>query len=330
MKKLFSLLICIALLCAAAAAEGLSGLADNSQGLSGLADLMVQPLPDPSDMLGTSGTLIRENYQFSEDFLCNAYAYARPGTEDAVDIFLSAYAQQAAQCGYTVSETTVEGVDAYRMDHPSSGAYALLLPNFNGQILLLVEEGMEFGNTSPTESTPVSEVADAPEATAAPKAETQNDAYCEFTIDGVQVSLEAKTNLKLRSMTSHVYTESKDKPFLIIFHGSKETISLFRIEIPNYVQAGSVLRSDYSKHTRLFVLSMNGELLSYTPPYESLWVQEDGYKDAILGSEDYFTMTIEELEEESDYYTITASFEAAFNHGRVRIENGRLHTQIYK
>lgn len=134
MKKTICALILIALLCAAATGEGLTGLG--------------QSLPNPAALLGASGKLIQENYSFAWDYLCDAYTYPLP--EDSAE-FLEAYIALAEQAGCSVSDTTADGQQALRIDSPDGSRYALLFPEFQGQILLLMQTGLKFApETTPT------------------------------------------------------------------------------------------------------------------------------------------------------------------------------------
>ena len=311
MKKLLCVLFCLALLCSAATAEGLSGLTDNAGGLSGLLGQISEPLPDPADILGTSGTLIRENYSFAEDLLCNAYTYARPGSEEAVSAFLSQYAQQAAQCGYSVTETTVEGTAAYRMEHPTSGNYALLLPDFNGQMLLLVDVDLEFGAAG-----------GAPATVSTP--EVLED-YVEYTLDG------RTERLYLSDSVSH---DLNDESFNFNFFGDRTMIDYFKLSIPNYVRSGDTYHSDSKSRAPGVRLYLKGVLPN--PPEFNFWVSPDmvgdkGY-DAIRwrSTKDYFDLSIDSMVEDDKTVVFEATFSGVFNDGKVTLENGKLRATVYK
>ena len=140
MKKFFALFIALTLCltCAAAHAAGLSGLGGG--GLDGLIPAKNGPLPDPSEALGELSTLLQENYAFADDYICDAYIYSRPGS---VNNFVDKYTQLCRDAGYTLAQTTVDGADGYSIQN-GSGKYALLVPDFDGQRLLLVQKGMDF------------------------------------------------------------------------------------------------------------------------------------------------------------------------------------------
>lgn len=141
MKKLFALLLALSLClaCAAASAAGLSGLGGG--GLAGLGGGSTdEPMPDPSKVLDSYGQLLQADYAFAEDYLCDAYVYERPSnTSDFIDRYTTA----CRKAGYSVTETTVDGAAGYSIQN-GSGTYALLVPDFDGQLLLLVQKGMDF------------------------------------------------------------------------------------------------------------------------------------------------------------------------------------------
>ncbi|MBR5288761.1 MAG: hypothetical protein IKU34_09275 [Clostridia bacterium] len=141
MKKLFALLIALSLCfaCAAASAAGLTGLGGG--GLSGLGGgASAEPMPDPSKVLDTYGQLLQADYAFAEGYICDAYVYERPSD---VTGFIDSYTTVCRKAGYTVTATTVDGAAGYSVQN-NSDLRALLVPNFDGQLLLLVQKGMEF------------------------------------------------------------------------------------------------------------------------------------------------------------------------------------------
>ena len=148
MKKMLSLVLALMLCmaCAAASAAGFSGLSGG--GFSGLSvSGGAEALPDPAKVTDSYGTLMQADYAFSSDYLCDAYIYERPRT---INAFTDEYFSLCRKAGYTVTETTVDGVNAYSIQ-ADDAHYALLVTNFDGQMLLLVQKGMDF---SPTPSYP--------------------------------------------------------------------------------------------------------------------------------------------------------------------------------
>ncbi len=148
MKK-FSVSLLCSLLCfllcmpCFAWAQGLGGLSD------GLPDVTASDeegdpgvLPDPADLLDSEGTLFADDYNFATDFICSVYTY-----DLADDDFLADYLDLAEANGFTASETTVEGYDAYRLEYEDLAA--LLLPDYDGVMMLLVQNGIVFGEPLP-------------------------------------------------------------------------------------------------------------------------------------------------------------------------------------
>ena len=134
MKKLLALLLAAMMLtvCGGASATGLAGLLGGTQ--------TVQPVPDPVTVTGSYGSLLAENYQFSADYLCDAYVYAVP---DNVREFINMYTVRCRQAGYTVTAATIDGAQAYTIQN-GDGRYASLFPEYGGQMLLLIQKGMGF------------------------------------------------------------------------------------------------------------------------------------------------------------------------------------------
>lgn len=142
MKRILIFLFCLLLILPCTATAG---------GLGGLGGLPVIEtpksaddgvLPDPADLLGSAGTLYAENYTFAPDFICTVYTYDLPGNN-----FLANYLEQAQANGFTATETTVEGYAAYRLEN--GGLAALLLPEYSGVMMLLVQNGITFGEPLP-------------------------------------------------------------------------------------------------------------------------------------------------------------------------------------
>lgn len=150
MKKISVSLLC-SLLCfllcmpCAALAEGLGGLGGL---IGGLPDLQDTPsgdpgvLPDPAELLDDEGTLYAEDYNFAPDFICSVYTY-----DPADDDFLSDYLDLVEANGFTATATTVEGYQAYSLEYDDLGA--LLLPDYDGVMMLLVQNGIVFGEPLP-------------------------------------------------------------------------------------------------------------------------------------------------------------------------------------
>lgn len=148
MKKLCSMLLVMFLLTGTAFAGGLGGLngagsGNSGGGLSGLAATKAYMLPDPclafsDEHMMEFGTLYMADYQFSDEYLCDAYFY--PYQERT---FYTRYATVAKDFGYTMTQTTVDGMAGYSIQR-GDGLEALMVPDFNDGMLFLVEKGMDF------------------------------------------------------------------------------------------------------------------------------------------------------------------------------------------
>ena len=140
MKRICTLLLCVLLfLPLTASASGLGGRGRPSfEGTSGDAGV----LPDPADLTGSEGTVYAKNYNFSSDFICTVYTYPLPDAG-----FLDAYLNQAKANGFKTTETEVEGYAAWRLE--SGGLAALLLPQYGNVMMLMVQNGMTFGDPLP-------------------------------------------------------------------------------------------------------------------------------------------------------------------------------------
>lgn len=136
MMKRFLALILAAMLvagCGVASATGLAGL------LGGMTTT-TEPVPDPAVVNGVYGSLLAADYQFSADYLCDAYVYASP---DDVRDFVDMYTVRCRQAGYTMTAATIDGANAYTIQN-GDGSYACLFPEYGGQMLLLIQKGMSF------------------------------------------------------------------------------------------------------------------------------------------------------------------------------------------
>lgn len=133
MKKIVSLMLCAVLLCCAAFASGFDGLTS-----------IMNTVPDPGPLLLSIGSLLQTDYQFADDLLCDVYVYHMPYDENGWPLFLNAYAEELYLVGYDCETTTVDDVKVYRIEKPGSDIYSLLIPDFEGKIVFLVNVDMPF------------------------------------------------------------------------------------------------------------------------------------------------------------------------------------------
>ena len=107
MKKLFALVLAAMMLlsCGTASAQGLAGLT----GDTGSA----KPLPDPVEVTESHGKLLQADYQFSEDYLCDAYVYETPEARDFVDM----YTVICRKAGYTGTASDIDCAKGYTIQN---------------------------------------------------------------------------------------------------------------------------------------------------------------------------------------------------------------------
>lgn len=304
MKKMLCMLLCLTLLLGCASASGLGGLAGG--GLAGLTGAVSpMPLPDPAEVLGVSGRLIQENYQFSPDFLCDAYFY----TDVNGQVFISAYNSVVQELGYTVTEGTVDGTTAYRLEQAQTGLYALLVPDFQGGVLLLVEAGLSFGSTADSGSAGT-------QPAPAPQPEMPESDYLTFTYNGDAFSL---------GLSNVVPHEVGDGEIILNFFGNDETIDYISIYLPIDAEAGQDFVTTQEQGTQGLKFYVSGQTpFNSTHGGGSFYVwnssNDDGSMDSASG--DYFHLTILSVTRDSDAIRISGSFDGQFYQGREVFQNG--------
>lgn len=119
-------------------------------------------LPNVGTCLGTEGQCQMVDYAFSADYHCDVWVYPRSAQTDAL---IGDWLLQTLEQGYVLSKTTVEGETAYCVVD-SSGRYALLFPEFQGVVMLLVQQGMRYCTEPETTVSP--ETTKAPTTASAP------------------------------------------------------------------------------------------------------------------------------------------------------------------
>ena len=140
MKRILTILLCL-LLCTTASA---------------------QVLPDAGIALDVSPQQQMTDYVFSQDYVCSVWVYPRDARTDSR---MADWIMQALQDGYTVRCTTVEGQTAYRLED-ETGRYALMFPQYQGAVMLMVQQGMDYAPAMATST---------PKATPVPTASTGGD-----------------------------------------------------------------------------------------------------------------------------------------------------------
>lgn len=99
---------------------------------------LAQELPDAGICLCADGVLVGRNLDLG-GFVCDAWMYEHnEETAEGVEIWL----YLADLDGFSLSRTTVDGYAAYQAQ-AQNGCRAVLVPDYDGAALLLVEQGMD-------------------------------------------------------------------------------------------------------------------------------------------------------------------------------------------
>ena len=87
------------------------------------------------------------DYVYAPDYVCDVWVYPR---DSRTDSRMADWIMAALQSGYTISCITVEDQTAYRLVD-QSGLYALMFPKYQGAVMLMVQQGMDY---APAMATP--------------------------------------------------------------------------------------------------------------------------------------------------------------------------------
>lgn len=238
MKKL-ALLLCIILLlpCVASA----SGLPSISGGLPVIDPATGDPgvLPDPADLLG-EGTVFAEDYPYA-GFTCTVYLYKSPMNTNA---FLTEYQSLAKANAFTVEITTVDGFKALSMTY--EGKKALLFPEYSGSVMLMVENGMVFGEPLP-----------------------EGD-YVQFTRNGRKINIVSSVTCKKEYVHDWMY--------YIQAWFEESPIDYFVLKFPDYAQAGDEFYINNKKSMNSLYLYTDDDLLIYYRSTDGFKNSEDYFK----------------------------------------------------
>lgn len=279
MKRSLSLVLALifCLLCSTAFAAGLSGL--GSGGLSGLSlGGSSDALPDPAEVTEETGSLLQADYAFSGDYLCDAYLYPRP---DNTADFIDQYTVVCRKAGYTLNETTVDGARGYSIQS-GDGKYALLVPNYEGQMLFLVQKGMTF----------------------TPQTRTN---YATFTYNN-------------RDYEAEVYFTSEwafYNAFGVTFKVERAPFETLTIYFPQYARSGDEFYVGKSDFIEGFEISMDHDrwLLNSLQPFYG------GRDDDIESSRDYAQLVLHTVKDTDDGILVEGTFNGSFRSGDVVFED---------
>lgn len=292
MKKAMVFLLCMMLLLPCAAQAGglpdLGGLPDISGG--GLPEINAGNagvVPDPADMLGDEGTVFAKDYVYG-NMECTVYLYKIPADENA---FLTQYQAAAEANGFTVSTESVDGYNALALSY--EGKQALLLPEYSGSVMLMVENGLTFGQPKP-EGYYISFVRNGREIVSTGSPECEKD---RSTLGG--------TNM-----------------FSVSYYFREEPITLFTIAFPDYAQAGDVFTSNKNNLTDGMVL--------YTAEEEFLMLNSLSNAHQFKSNSDFFTIEITLVEKDENQIILEGIFEGSFNNGQTTYEDGSFRVMMLR
>ena len=238
MKKL-ALLLCLILLlpCVASA----SGLPSINGGLPSINPATGDPgvLPDPADLLG-EGTVFAEDYPYA-GFTCTVYLYKMPVSTTA---FLTEYQSLAKANGYTAEIATVDGFKALSMTY--EGKKALLFPEYSGSVMLMVENGIVFGEPLPEGN------------------------YVQFTRNGRKINAVRSISCKKEYVHDWMY--------YIQCWFDESPIDYFVLKFPDYAQAGDEFFINNKKSMNSLYLYTDDNLLIYYNSTDGFKNSEDYFK----------------------------------------------------
>lgn len=119
MKRIICLITCMLLMCSSA---------------------LAQVLPDAGKLLNVRLQQEMKDYVFSSNYICDVWVYPR---DVRTDERMADWIMAALESGYTVSVATVQGQSAYRLED-ANGLYALMFPQYQGAVMLMVQQGMDY------------------------------------------------------------------------------------------------------------------------------------------------------------------------------------------
>ena len=270
---------------------GLGGLGGGTSASGGINDLKTRStlLPDPClaiDDKAAVGTLLQADYQFSADYLCDAYVYPRQGQN-----FASTYSGLLKKFGYTMTETTVDGYKGYSIQN-GDGKEALLVLNFDGQTLFLVEKGMDFVLT--------------------------NVMTCVYNGTPTNAYLYLKY-----TPGKHVLNNSWGMTFKAV-QGKFDNLEF---DVPDYARAGDVYEimstRDYYEDLKLDLWPKSGNPVTLL--YDDITFRRI---DKIKSNDDFYILTVTRLEETEEGTLLVGTFEGSFDGGRYEFEAGTFAAMI--
>lgn len=295
-QKAFLILFCLVIYSGSALAGGLNGLIVPSEpattGIEGLVGSQVSTqLPDPAAVLGTTGTVFAENYEFITGYFCTVYSYPTPNSETK---FVNEYSAAAKEAGYTVASSSIpemSGLSGYSVQNGMGKTAYIALGVQGDKLFLMVENGMDF--------TPQEKVN-----------------YIAFTLNGETIELPYSFTLNINNRSLYFTGD--------LGHSGYNDVQL---SLPDVYQAGSTFYADRGSYVSGFEIYVNKgyreiDLLHERPKDYSARDNMFYREDALTGDGDFVYLTIDFLEETSSTIHIKGTLEGSFYDGELTIADG--------
>ena len=296
MKKWIALVLCLLLTPCAAMAAGLSGLTGTANtGISGLMDTgMSAALPDPAAALGSTGTLFREHYEFVQGHFFTVYSYANPVSESK---FINEYSALAQKAAYTVTASQIpemEGLSGFSVQR-GDGKTAYLAINVQGQMLFMVEEGMDYVQQTRTN-------------------------YIAFDFMGEHIDLSGVYTSKSEMLGYYIHSDEDVgrtgfSDFKLTFPLTANTGKSYYVTKEAFIDDFSIEMKN-AKHRKVDFIS------PYTDSDFSIGVRIKTRADLIFDDKDFAYLSIDSLEETGDSIRVKGTLEGRFQKGDFEIKNG--------
>ena len=308
MKKLSALVLVFLLLLnlSPALASGLPNIGEN--GLPNIGSnalpVILAPIPDPAESLGSVGSEYQKNYGYKNETY-DLYLYSRP---DPADDFIAAYTQAAQDAGYQVTSGTEDTYKALFVT--SGGMTAILMYDYQGYMLFMVPVDADFTLLTAVAPTP------------APKIKLNMS----FDLNGIHY--ESNPSYGAAGFSSIL------KSYSMLYSFKYAPFSSVFMQIPVDAKAGTVYTITKKQGT-------GGSFTGGAGPsiyFDLVDMNELIYDGSFCGfinysystNSDYFKLSITKAEESEEYgYIIEGTFECKMRSGtekesdKIEIKNGR-------
>ena len=288
MKKFTAFLLALCLLPAFALASGLPDLGGSGLPVIHVAEAPTGALPDPVDLGGDKGEVFGTDYKYTADFICTVYTYPKMSQS-----FLEAYSAAAEKAGFTAEKTQVEGNEAIR--YTFDGKAALLFPDYSGVTMLMVQNGVTFGQPLPQGN------------------------YIAFTRNGRRIVSPEGARIQMAGGSGLF---RMGKTFEINYHFVEEPVTLFTLSMPSHAIEGDVFKVNANSTLK--------ELRMTTMEDGYLVFFEDTEGDEMTGSKDHFTLKITKMVKTESLVQVEGTFEGVFKNDSLRYENGSFRAEWHR